>query len=399
MYFLPELNSRALRILLLLLAVVATANAQSLDITAPSPVRTNQTVGTIAARDLGDSRLTNHYYIFAATLGDLIVTVETSNLNGDIDIFTAGSLRPLLKFTIYAESSSPISKTVFMRNREELILRVQARSPNDDQGTYHIRFGGTFEPVTGGSLLTEGEKEAEVLAEEKPLTAAVDPKVRRVSSVGARIEEPEPPPSEVAEATPEPTPEVLPTPETKPSDAVTETTEATTATSERRRQSSRRRGARPPAASAAPVVVAAEPKEESKPDPKPIEEVKEEAKADPKPAEEVKEEAKAEPKPGEEIEVAPVGEEPAKAEAEPPKPPSRSVGRRGRTPQPVAEPDPEPPVGPRLIIETRDGVRIERYMSTIRRVTVERNQIVVVGRDGKIERTMLSDVVRMSIEP
>ena len=42
---------------------------------------------------------------------------------------------------------------------------------------------------------------------------------------------------------------------------------------------------------------------------------------------------------------------------------------------------------------------INRSMSTVRRVTVENGQVVVVGRDGKIERILLSNVVRMSISP
>jgi len=32
-------------------------------------------------------------------------------------------------------------------------------------------------------------------------------------------------------------------------------------------------------------------------------------------------------------------------------------------------------------------------------VTIENNQIVVVGRDGRIERQPMTNVLRMSIEP
>jgi hypothetical protein len=38
-------------------------------------------------------------------------------------------------------------------------------------------------------------------------------------------------------------------------------------------------------------------------------------------------------------------------------------------------------------------------MSTVKRVTIENGQVVVVGRDGKIERVLLANVVRMSISP
>jgi hypothetical protein len=47
----------------------------------------------------------------------------------------------------------------------------------------------------------------------------------------------------------------------------------------------------------------------------------------------------------------------------------------------------------------QDGTVVERFMSSIRRVTVENNQIVVVRKDGLIERTRMRDVVRMAIEP
>src|SRR6266487_4399745 len=139
----------------LLLALTITIRAQSLELAAPAPVRSNDIVGTIAARDLGDARLTDHFYAFSGTPGDLVITLESRNLNGDIDIFAAAGLRPLSKFTVYAESSLPITKRIYLRKRERLILRVEARSPNDDEGTYHLRFGGSFEPVSGGPKLAE----------------------------------------------------------------------------------------------------------------------------------------------------------------------------------------------------------------------------------------------------
>jgi hypothetical protein len=60
---------------------------------------------------------------------------------------------------------------------------------------------------------------------------------------------------------------------------------------------------------------------------------------------------------------------------------------------------PQEPAGPHLIIEQTDGTRIDRPMSTVRRVIVEGGTIVVVLKTGKIERVPLSAVVRMSIEP
>jgi phage terminase large subunit-like protein len=55
--------------------------------------------------------------------------------------------------------------------------------------------------------------------------------------------------------------------------------------------------------------------------------------------------------------------------------------------------------GAKLIIETRDGMRVERFMNTVRRVTVENGQIVVVMKDGKIARHPMANVTRMAIEP
>src|SRR5438876_3568883 len=72
-------------------------DAQSTDIRFSTPVATNEVVGTITARDIGDARLTDHFYTFTGAPGDLLITVESRNLNGDFDVFTAGELRPLVK--------------------------------------------------------------------------------------------------------------------------------------------------------------------------------------------------------------------------------------------------------------------------------------------------------------
>ena len=304
-----------------LLLAVACVSAQSIDPNAPSPVRSNSVSGRIAARDLGDARLTDHYYAITGTPGDLLITVNSQNLNGDIDVFTAGTLRPLLKLTLYAESAAPVTKGIYLRKREELILRIEARSPNDDEGTYRLSFGGSFEPIVGGPEIAEAET---------PTTETTTPggrKTKRVSSVGARIEEPEPPVTEVAATpTPEPTPEAKPveTPAAKPEKSPEVVTEKPAPV----RNTRGRRPVRRPA----PRV---------KESPPPV------------------------------------------ATVEAPKP----------------KPEPEPEIGPRLVIETNDGTLINRSMSTVRRVTVENGQVVVTGKDGKIDRILLVNVVRMSIAP
>src|SRR5438270_14006882 len=117
------------------------AAAQSTDAEYPTLIRSNEISGTIAPRDVGDPRLTRYFYSFTGTPGDLIVTVESRNLEGDVDVFTAGTLRPLAKVSMYAgATASGGAKTIYLKTRELLILRVEARTPNDNDGNFRIRF-------------------------------------------------------------------------------------------------------------------------------------------------------------------------------------------------------------------------------------------------------------------
>ena len=309
------------------LFLIATSSfAQSINPAAPTPIRANSVEGHIAARDLGDARLTDHYYHFTGMPGDLLITVNSRNLNGDIDVFTATSLRPLLKITLYAEISTPVTKGIYLRKREDLVMRIQARTPSDEEGIYRLSFGGSFEPIVGGPEIAE----AETPATEPPTRT---PGTRRVTSAGARIDEPKPPPAEVAaaptpERTPEPTPEPKPVESPSPSREKAAEPEAEKPTPPRSTRGRRPR-TRPPART----------------------------------------------------------KETTTAEAKPPKP------------APAPAPEPEPEAGPRLVIETNDGTLINRSMSSVRRVTVENGQVVILNRDGTINRLLLANVVRMSISP
>jgi hypothetical protein len=336
-----RLNSNATRLFCLLAALLLTAlssRAQSLDVNAPAPVRSNTVVGQIAARDLGDSRMTDHYYAVTGTPGDLLITVQAQNLNGDIDVFTAGTLRPLLKLTLYAEISTPVTKSVYLRKREDLILRIEARSPNDDQGTYRLFFGGSFEPIVGGPDVAENETPS-LSKTETP--APGGRRTKRVNSVGATIAEPEPSPAEVAAApTPEPTPEAKPIESPKPVEKPAET-----------------------AGTAKPAAPPRTPRSRKAPPRR----------------------------------VGTTARAPKETTRQP-----AGTARTTETTRPPAEtpkPEAEPEVGPRLVIETNDGTLINRPMSGVRRVTVENGQVVVVGRDGKIDRILLANVVRMTIAP
>jgi hypothetical protein len=281
--------------------------------------------------------------------GDVLITVDSRNLNGDIDVFTFSGLRPLLKFTVYAGSSSPISKSIYLRQQEDLILRVEGRTPNDDAAVYRIHFGGSFAPITSGPLAEHDDAT-------QAATAGVESRKngRRVSSVGARIEEPR---TEVAETpTPQPTP-------VGPAEA-----EPKTAMPKPTARNSRAR--RPAVRRTRPVP----------PPPKP-------------------DESAAKVGTGTPVETTetPAESSETKAATAIGRAPRRSRAARG-TAKPPAVQEAEDS-GPRLVIETNDGTLIDRYMSSVRRVTVENGQVVVTGKDGKIQRIPLGSVVRMTIAP
>ena len=339
---------------LVLISFACVAQGQSTDVAWPSPIRSTEIRATIPARDLGDPRLTDHYYAFTAVPGDVLITVDSTNLNGDIDVFTFSGLRPLLKFTVYAGNSSPITKGIYLRQREDLILRVEGRTPNDDDASYRIHFGGAFQPITSGPLAEHED------ALEPATTAEASNKTgRRVSSVGARIDEPRTEVADVAEVAETPTPEPTPAAaaESEPSKT---TARATPRTNRRRVPPGRRRPAVSPRSTTPDDTVTKTETEEKA-----------------------------------------TAETPATETAVAPKRSSRATGRnrgarRPATPAAVPESDSS---GPRLIIETNDGTLVDRFMGSVRRVTVENGQVIVIGRDGTIQRIPLATVVRMTIAP
>jgi hypothetical protein len=318
------------------LMLTAVAYAQSSDVRFPTPVGSSEVEGAIAARDIGDPRLTDHFYTFNAVPGDLYITIESRNLNGDLDIFTAAELRPLLKISVYAGTTSSVTKNLYLRKRESLILRVEARTPNDDDGIYHIRFSGSFEPISG--LTAEGEQPT-TEAGKQPARSS-DKKVTRVSSVGARIEA-----SEVATApTPEPTPEATPKTEAEKPGIRAKSQE--TEKKERVAETSQPANVTPPVESKSQPTEAAE--------------------------------------------------APAKTRATR-RTTARRRAPRTAPPTPATEAQPESTQ--RLVIERNDGTRIEHLMSSVRRIMIENGQIVIVRIDGGVERVPMVSVARMSIGP
>lgn len=329
-------------ILILLVASLAPAAlcqvaAQSTNQELPTPVLSNEINGTIVPLDLGDSRLTRHYYAFEATPGDLLVTVNSRNLNGDVDVFTAVTFRPLTKITIYAGTIPPeVTKSLYFRTRQIVILRFEARTPNDDAGTYRITLGGSFQPFTGGIPVAEN-----VPTETEPDKRA-DKNVERLSSVGATIPRP---PGEVAVEEPKPAEtEVVKPVEEKPVTTTPSARRNTTRTPPRRNP----RGRTPP-------------------------------RTTPPKTETTKTET----------------EQPKAEEEKPPAEEERKTEEKPATEKPPQE----TPPGARLIIEQTDGTRIDRPMSTVRRIIVEANVIVIILKTGRTERIPMASVARMAIEP
>ena len=156
-------------------------DAQSTDANYPTPVTSNEISGTIAARDIGDARLTSYYYVFSGNQGDVFINIETRNLNGDIDVFAAEGLRPLSKIRLYADiSPSETGRIIYLRKSDKLILRVEGRTPDDNPALFRIKFAGSFVAYEGGT---------ESGAPSAPVVESGDKGTVRVNSVGTIIPE------------------------------------------------------------------------------------------------------------------------------------------------------------------------------------------------------------------
>lgn len=368
--------------------------AQSTDVRFPTGVAGNEIKGAIQARDIGDSRLTDHFYTFNGLPGDLLITVESNNLNGDFDVFTAAELRPVMKVTVYAGTSTMVTKNIYLRRPESLILRVEARSPNDDEGSYWIRFTGSFEPVSNASAAESAKPSKPSEEGRSPGAKSSDRKTTRVSSVGARIEEP------VEEIAAKPTPE--PTPAAAAEETATTSAKKTTAP----RPSPRRPRARatPPKETAKVITpdtdkssISSNKKQDteaantspatantkSRTGTKPVAPATDAKKGAEKPLAEEDDNAKSTA---------------SEAKSNPPTN-RRTASRPAR--KPPAEESAEPPSenSQRLLIEVRDGTRIEYLMSNVKRVTVENGVVVILSKQGNMQRVPMATIVRMSIGP
>ena len=339
-------------ILLTLFAV--TGLAQSTDVRFPTAVRASEVVGTVPARDIGDARLTDHFYTFNGLPGDLLITIESKNLNGDFDVFSATDLRPLVKLVVYAESAGSVTKNIYLRKQESLILRVEGRTPNDDEGTYRIRFGGTF--VALENRMEPGDNQLDSI---NTADRSSDKKTSRVSSSGARIEEP------VMAVVATPTSERT----------VAKSSEEAAAKTPARKDTRGRQPStpsKPPAKSSTPVAAASKKSVPVKNAPKTVE-------TSP---------------PASDAKVTDETAGPARERPTPRRVPPANARGSARTAKPGVTAE-----NGRLIIEVKDGSRLEYLMSTVSRLTVENGEVVIVSDDGYTKRIPLTKILRMSIAP
>lgn len=352
--------TRSLGVLILSLVYLfaaVPASAQSSDQLFPTPVKTNEIVGTIKARDVGDARLTTYFYTFEGEQGDLFINVQSKNFTGDIDVFVTSGLRPLTKVVMYADQpESETGRVVYLRKPERLLLRVQGRSPGDDDATVRIKFAGSFAASRVG-----GSGEPEVPRVESSTDSNI-----RVNSVGTILEvipKAEPSPDASAENK---------EPESRRAETGVEKTdtEITPEAKENEKEAERPKVA----------VIVSDKTAEAESD------------ATPKPstrASRRNRRTRSSPAPAATDETAAAGSETIS-----------SSRRRSRASAAKREEEPkvDPMAGIRLVVYFKDGSTIERPMTEVQRFAVERAVLTVISKNGTIGRYKMTDVSRVSIE-
>jgi hypothetical protein len=363
--------TKLFKIIFLLVCFSAFVNAQSTNSDFPTPVTTNEINGKIAARDIGDPRPTRYFYTFIGTPGDLDITIESENLNGDVDIFTVNNLRPLAKINLFETGYGvTVTANIYLRKREPLLLRIEAKPVSEKAGTFRIAFSGGFE-----AMADTGKQPEEPTVKTKNSDAAV-----RVNSVGARIEEPKPPVKEKPVGTKTETAKTT-TPKTKtPTPAKTSTTTKTPTTTQPNTDTT--------ASTTTPnkETPAARRKRLAAERAEAIRKRKEEEAAERK-------------RQAQEKSVAANNAENQSSNTATNNSAKNTASKTSTSKPTPKEPTPDPMASVRLVVETKDGQRIERTMNEVRRVNVEKGVLVIVFMDGKIERIPMTNVQKMAIEP
>lgn len=346
---------------------VVSIKAQSTNQNFPTPITSNEIAGKIPARDVGDARLTNYFYVFNGKQGDIFINVVTSNFNGDLDVFTAENLKPLTKITVYADDAEKeTGRVIYLRQPEKLILRIEGRSPNDDAAVFRIKFAGSFEPFP---LTTENS------APEMPEVKTENQTDVRVNSVGTIIEI-------KPKATPKPK-DTIAKNETKPEAEKPEANEEKK-DSEREIAIKKKTDIEPEQQkenqkqSAPRVVITNElAAKEASSDDKDITKEKNENASETK---EDKKELEEEHTSGTKVAKETIAKETKK------------------TKKPVKAVSPSELENIKLVILFKDGARIERPMSEVLKVNVDKGILTVISKDGAIGRYSILEVAKMTIE-
>jgi hypothetical protein len=339
-------------------------SAQSTNVEFPTPITSDAISGKIKARDIGDSRSTVYYYVFEASQGDIFLKIEAANLNGDIDIFYADNLRPLTKISLYADSTpTQTGREIYLRKPEKLILRVEGRTPNDDPATYSIKFEGSFLAMAA-SEKNEEPKQPEVKEETESEV--------KVNSVGTIIEV---------------KPKATPTPR------------RTVARNNRRRNAKTTTVPEPVSTIKTPKTKTEEVEPEKK-----TESVASETQT--KSEETIKTEIPIE------SENTETPKEEVATEPEKPKTPAKKTTSRRKTPakkEPVAKKAATPKPNPaaeiakalenvQLVVEFKDGRKIERPMNDVVRFGVDKGFLTIVNKDGSIGRFSILEISKIAVQ-
>ncbi|MDI1243024.1 MAG: hypothetical protein PSX80_14000 [bacterium] len=344
-------------IVLSLLIAAGSTYAQSSDQMFPTPIRTSEIASSIKARAIGDPRVTTYYYTFEGQQGDVFINVQSKNFSGDVDVYVVPSQQPLTKIVIYGDQpEAETGRVIYLRKPERLLLRIQGRSPGDDDASLRIKFAGSF----SASTLNEGDTPAVPKVE-----SSVDSNVR-VNSVGTILEV-------IPKATPSPdSARLSETPEPHdPRGSVAE------------EKVDKREAPKVEADQATPAqVVVTDPVVEGK-------------KEDP-------------PKSA----VTPRNRNRRRASTTTAKvvPPAETRDEKKEdAEQPTDEnlpsmttkdkaPKVDPMAGINLVIYFKDGSRIDRPMTEVQRFSVERAVLTVISKNGTIGRYNMTEVSRVSIE-
>lgn len=361
-----------------LLTLSLNAFSQSNNQLFPTPVTSNEINGKIKARDIGDSRLTTYFYAFNGEQGDVFINVVTNNFSGDIDIFSNDGAKTLTKIVVYADSSATeTGRVVYLRKSEKLLLRIEGRTPNDDEATFRIKFAGSFRAITDGKTVEEPKL----------------PEIKQDTSTGIRVNSV----GTIIEVIPKPTPQPkeVPVAVTEKTDKKEVVREISIGTEEEE------------------TVVAETSPTNEKTDEKVTEIAANTDKSDKKETEEVpiKEKnpsPKTKPKTVKEKKPVKTGdvkkEEKVKtSEKEAEKGEEKTVATTSKTPKPkkpktekVVEPDPLANI--RLVVVLKDGTKIERPMNEVLKFGVDKGILTIITKDGTIGRYSILDVAKMTVE-